>query len=63
MKSKPVKKLTLNKETVRRLNDVELSVVVGGRAAGNTTALCDTYKIRRVSAAYCDAPPLGHIRP
>ncbi len=38
MKKKTVRKLALNKETVRKLNDAELRRAVGG--AGTKTTLC-----------------------
>ena len=55
------KKLTLNKETVRRLTDEELKGVAGGNPThGNTCATCGTCTITQDT---CDCTCRGDTSP
>jgi hypothetical protein len=49
-KEKKIRKLVLNRETVRHLTDAEVAQAVAGEAASLPTKLCE-----KLSLSYCSA--------
>ncbi len=62
MKKKEFKKLSLNKETVVKLNNEEMNEVKGGNEAKRTRVICGTSRgaticISLISCAHACKPP------